>query len=506
MKIVKLTAENIKKLVAVEITPAGNVVKISGKNGAGKTSILDAIWWGLGGTENIQAKPIRTGEKKAKIELDLGDILVRRTFTEKGSSLVIENKEGLRYGSPQAMLDSLLGKLSFDPLGFMRLDAAKQFETLKSLTGVDTSDIETKKKTAYEERTAVNRDLKTIESRYNALSVPLDCPDKELSSSDITAKITAAADLKSKKELAQEREKQHAESIDRGNQKVKDLNKQIAESQKAIEDCESMRKKVKPEINIEVEDIEVLTAERAKLDKRIEAAIKAKSQKESAIQKDSIAASNIKSITANIETAKADITTAEAALKLLHEKREALKKEHSAIEVPDTEALQVELANVDSKNKAFRTKQEKSKLKTELDATKAKSEKLSADIDKLDEEKQSRIASAKFPVEGLTFGDGFVSYNGLPLEQASDAEKLRVSMAMAMAMNPKLRILRIRDGSLLDSASMKIVEGMAKDRDYQIWIECISDENKDKLAVYIEDGMIQEYKEPEKSDLFQEVK
>ena len=43
MKILKLTAENFKKLSAVEITPDGNVVVISGKNGAGKSSVLDAI-------------------------------------------------------------------------------------------------------------------------------------------------------------------------------------------------------------------------------------------------------------------------------------------------------------------------------------------------------------------------------------------------------------------------------------------------------------------------------
>ena len=499
MKIVKLTAENIKKLVAVEITPAGNVVKISGKNGAGKTSILDAIWWGLGGTENIQTKPIRTGEKKAKIELDLGDILVRRTFTEKGSSLVIENKEGLRYGSPQAMLDSLLGKLSFDPLGFMRLDAAKQFETLKSLTGVDTSDIETKKKTAYEERTAVNRDLKSIESRYNALSVPLDCPDKELSSSDITAKITAAADLKSKKELLREREKQHTESIERGNQKVKDLNKNIADAEKELKEAEQARELLLPDINLEVDDIEALKKELAKVQKLIESAITAKSRKESAIVKDSTMRSRIVSISESIETAKTEILTADAALKLLHEKREALKKEHSAIEIPDTAALQVELANVDTRNKAVRTKQEKTKLKTELDTTKAKSEKLSADIDKLEEEKQSKISSAKFPVNGLTFGDGFVSYSGLPLEQASDAEKLRVSMAMAMAMNPKLRILRIRDGSLLDSNSMKIVEEMAKNEDYQVWVEMVDESGK--VGIVIEDGHVVAVK-----DLFEGAK
>lgn len=49
MKIVSLKAENIKRLVAVEITPKGNVVKITGKNANGKSSVLDSIWMALGG-------------------------------------------------------------------------------------------------------------------------------------------------------------------------------------------------------------------------------------------------------------------------------------------------------------------------------------------------------------------------------------------------------------------------------------------------------------------------
>ena len=84
MKIIKLEAENIKRLVAVEITPDGHMVQISGRNGAGKTSVLDAIWWALAGADAIQAKPIREGETTAHITLDLGEIVVERSFTSKG--------------------------------------------------------------------------------------------------------------------------------------------------------------------------------------------------------------------------------------------------------------------------------------------------------------------------------------------------------------------------------------------------------------------------------------
>jgi predicted ATP-binding protein involved in virulence len=83
MKIVNLKAENIKKLVAVEISPTDNTVIVTEKNGSGKSSVLDTIWWALSGTKHIQDKPIRDGQTKASIRLDLGTIIVERVFSEK---------------------------------------------------------------------------------------------------------------------------------------------------------------------------------------------------------------------------------------------------------------------------------------------------------------------------------------------------------------------------------------------------------------------------------------
>ena len=123
MKIIELRAENIKRLPAVNIRPDGNVVEITGKNGQGKTSVLDAIWWALEGKENIQAAPIRRGATEAHIKLDIGQLKVTRTFkaVDGGhytTTITVENDEGARFPSPQKVLDSLLGELSFDPLAF----------------------------------------------------------------------------------------------------------------------------------------------------------------------------------------------------------------------------------------------------------------------------------------------------------------------------------------------------------------------------------------------------
>ena len=76
MKIVEFRAERFKRLSAVEITPGDGVVVVSGKNGAGKSSVLDAIWLALGGgsaaKDSGTTRPVKDGEADAMVRLDLG--------------------------------------------------------------------------------------------------------------------------------------------------------------------------------------------------------------------------------------------------------------------------------------------------------------------------------------------------------------------------------------------------------------------------------------------------
>ena len=109
-------------------------------------------------------------------------------------------------------------------------------------------------------------------------------------------------------------------------------------------------------------------------------------------------------------------------------------------------------------------------------------------ISELDRTKARALASATFPVEGLGFDETGVTFNGVPFSQASSAEQIRVSLAMAMALNPKLRVIRILDGSLLDEDSMRMVADAAKDGGYQVWIERVSDSSES--AIVIEDGEV----------------
>jgi hypothetical protein len=125
----------------------------------------------------------------------------------------------------------------------------------------------------------------------------------------------------------------------------------------------------------------------------------------------------------------------------------------------------------------------------EADALEAQSRELTEQMAAREKEKAPRSPRRKMPVEGLGFGEGVVTYNGHPARPCSSAEQLRVSLAIAMAANPKIRVIRIQDGSLLDDDSLAAVAEMAKANDYQVWIERVIAPTA-RSGILIEDGMV----------------
>lgn len=101
-------------------------------------------------------------------------------------------------------------------------------------------------------------------------------------------------------------------------------------------------------------------------------------------------------------------------------------------------------------------------------------------------EKAKQLQAAKYPVEGLGVDDDGVTFNGIPFSQASSAEQLRVSAAMALALNPKLRVILIRDGSLLDSEQGAALCKFAEENNCQVWLEQVSTDKA--VGIVIEDG------------------
>ena len=84
------------------------------------------------------------------------------------------------------------------------------------------------------------------------------------------------------------------------------------------------------------------------------------------------------------------------------------------------------------------------------------------------------------PVKGLEFIDTGLSYNGLSLteDNISTSRIIEIGIRIAIAMNPNLRIMQIKDGSLLDKDMLKTIKDICKDKDYQLFIEKVSDEKE----------------------------
>jgi DNA repair exonuclease SbcCD ATPase subunit len=426
-RIIALQSQNVKRLSAVHIKPDGNVVIVGGKNGAGKSSVLDSIIYALAGGKNIPKVPIRRGAETAEVTVDLGDIIVRRTFSDSGSRLAVTTHNGATLKSPQALLDKLTQNgVAFDPEAFSRMKPADQVEQLKKVVGLDFSDLNLKRQSLYEQRTDVNRDIKRTQANMTEVTVFDDVPadGKPLSVSDLTVEL--------------EKRRDHNQAIARKAEQIQARQRTIATAN---------------------ERKEQLADEIADLEKRL-------AEKRAALQR------------GTEQTAQA-----EAELKQWQSELDAAVR-------ADEDEVRERIKNVESINNRLKSNLRRKELKEELDQLQSESDKLSRMIDEIDKDKQVQLAKAPFPVTGMTFDEDGILLDGIPFDQASSAEKLRASVAMGMAINPELKVLIIRDGSLLDEDSLKLVADMAAEHDAQVWIERVG--TGEECQVIIEDGAVRE--------------
>lgn len=402
-KIVRLESTNYKRLKAVEIAPDpdGNLVIVAGKNGQGKTSILDSITAALGGVNaKTTPKPIREGEERAEIILETEDLVINRRFTASGSTLVVKSPDGAVYPKGQSKLDDMLGRLSLDPLAFTQLSERDQLATLLDLVELpfDPDKLATARKELFERRTDANRNLKSAKAAADGYPVTPEMADlKHVSVNDLLTQIEAAQALE------------------------RDYNADQREHAQAA---------------------------------------------------------------AYVERLKDDLLDAEASLG----EAKARLGAWDEVDVPDVSALREQVRSAEQINEDVRRFGLWVTANDVYTQRQAEAAELTAKLEAIDRKKEDGLASAKFPIEGLGFDDSGVIYNGVPFKQASSAEQLRVSLAMAIALNPKLRVIRIADGSLLDSDNLALVESIAREHDFQIWIEMVGD--GDGRGIIIEDGQV----------------
>lgn len=186
IKINKLEIENVKRIKAVKIEPTSNgLTVIGGKNKQGKTSVLDAIAWALGGNSYRPSKPQRQGSvipPNLHIVLSNGLIVERKG---KNSDLKVTDPNGEKGG--QQLLNEFVEQLALDLPRFMQSSNKEKANTLLQIIGVGNKlyELENQETELYNKRLAIGQIANQKEKFAKEQPYYPDAPKEPISASEL---------------------------------------------------------------------------------------------------------------------------------------------------------------------------------------------------------------------------------------------------------------------------------------------------------------------------------
>jgi len=425
-KLISLEVSNVKRIKAVEIHPDATMNVLAGKNGNGKSSILDSIEYALGGAKTLPERAIRDGEEEARIVLTTDDFVITRNWTSNDKSyLKVEMKDGGKISDGQTVLNKLVGNLSFDPLEFSTIEPKKRLEILKKIAKLDFSQIDKEYDSTFQERTALNRDITSLDAIAKSFSDVL-IPTIDFSIIEV---------------------KEEKESLAQENKKIEEINRQHNHKLMSLRHNKELAELSLKNTEKEVERLEIELSR--------------------ATEKRNHESERIKNLTKEINDNDQEVLQGPHELSSFDEK------------ILRYQEYQSKLSLIEKKNQTLESLKEKQ----------ARSEELTKKLQSIKQSKIDMISSAKMPIEGLAVSDDDILFGGIPFAQLCTSEQIKISMSIAMALNPRLRVVIIKNGSLLDSDAMTAIKKLAEENDFQCFVERVADKPEEN-CIYIEDGMI----------------
>ena len=188
VKINSLEFENVKRVKAVRIEPTANgLTVIGGRNGQGKTSVLDSIAWALGGEKYRPSQAQREGSAlppALHIELSNGLIVERKG---KNSALKVTDPKGQKGG--QQLLNEFVEQFALDLPRFMSANNADKAKILLRIIGIEAklAELDSEEQKLYNERHSIgvigDRKRKYVDEMITYDGVP----DAPVSASELIA-------------------------------------------------------------------------------------------------------------------------------------------------------------------------------------------------------------------------------------------------------------------------------------------------------------------------------
>ena len=403
--------EGYKNISFVELVPDSHMNLVSGKNGAGKSSLIEAMIDAIKGKTEMGKRPqrkIQRGKEKAIIEVTLGEgdeaLKIKRTITQKDVYLKAERADGKPVS--QTDLDKLLDSSTINITKLLHLDPKGQIDFVKKVAGIDTSEVEEKYKELFAERTVLNRVAKEAKSSVKGYG-DLD-EVKSVSLSDLLSQIEVIE--KDNRDIRRERA-----AIDALRASEAEDESAIEKAQATIDHYTEAIKSLKKEIEIKDAQIEKRNTEAANREKKI---------------------SKEKSVT----TLREQVNDAET----INQKAQAYDMFVKAREgAADAENAVVSI------NK--------------------KMDKALTDREKIISESKLPFKNVEFDKElGLIIA-------GIPFNDMSTAQQIKIMSRIYIESNPQLQVIYIKDGSLLDPDTLAQISGMSELKDYQFLVEIVEE-------------------------------
>ena len=452
MYIKKLQLLNFQVIESFEAEFDGTVYFVTGDNELGKSTLLKAIGALLTGQRD---DVLRNGASKGFAKMIVGDdgeeYDVQLSFTENNprGTLTIKQKSTGMATNNVSMLQRIFGYQDFDAVEFSRWSETaegrrKQIAVVKSLlpesVRLRLDDIATEVIELKDERTGINRDVKTFTTLRDSAAAILEPGDKEKYNSPI--------------DVSELVEKAKADA-------------QLIEKAKTVRSMLAQRIQQLSEIPVRINELEnACKANCAKADADVEAA-------RIAYEK---AKANAETVHRNwIEDRDKGIAA------LNQQKMDAERRMNNAKEwLAEYEKMNPEgsnaeelLAKAKEHNRRYESVRQYNERQVQLEQAKERANDINEHIAELEAERKELIANAQLPVDGLSFTDDGLLLNGVPFMpgKVSDSQTMEIAAKLVIASNPTVKVFRIARGESLGAKRLETIIDIAKRNGFQGFIE-----------------------------------
>ncbi len=404
VKINNLEIENVKRVRAFKLQPSENgLTIIGGDNGQGKTSVLDAIAWALGGDKFKPSTPEREGSVVPPfLHVELSNGLVVERKGDK-SSLKVIDKNGNKGG--QQLLNEFVEALALNLPKFMQATARDKADTLLKIIGVGDQlyALEAEEQRLYNTRTGIGQIADQKAKYAKEMPIYTGIPKEPVSASEL---IRQQQDI-----LARNGENQ------RKREQLERYGRELAEARTAL------------------------------------------------------------------AAAQERLSQAEANVEIARKSAEDLHDESTA-------ELEANIADIDQLNAKIRANLDRERAEIEADGYKKQYEDLTAQIEKIRQDKRDLLNGAELPLEGLSVERGELTYNGFKWDSMSGSEQLKVATAIVRKLNPKCGFVLMDKLEQMDAKTLAEFGVWLEQEGLQVIATRVS--TGGECSIIIEDGYIKQ--------------